>query len=154
MSLSLLHLFGVGYKNKGTNVNLNAIYLQNSSNIIEDFTGYKNFSVEDNRFFRTNQQDISKFLDLQLTASQKLGERHLFKAGGSYVMNNYSQPDRKIFELTLPNDYSNAVFSYGGNNLIRQYLDVNGKFMLQVLENILYFLDRREIVRTIRFSLQ
>lgn len=121
-------LLGGAYKNKGTNINLNAIYLQNSSNIIEDFTGYKNFSVADKRFFRTNQQDISKFLDLQLTASQKIGERHLFKAGGSYVLNNYSQPDRKIFELTYPDDFSHAAFSYGGNNLIRQYLDVDGKF--------------------------
>ncbi|KMQ65420.1 TonB-dependent receptor [Chryseobacterium angstadtii] len=121
-------LLGAAYKNKGTNISLNAIYLQNSENIIEDFTGYKNFSVEDKRFFRTNQQDISRFLNLQLTASQKLGERHLFKAGGSYVINNYSQPDRKIFELTLPSDYSNAAFSYGGSNLIRQYLDVNGRF--------------------------
>lgn len=121
-------LFGTAYKNKGTNINLNAIYLQNSANIIEDFTGFKNFSVEDKRFFRTNQQDISKFLNLQLTASQKLGERHVFKAGASYVMNNYSQPDRKIFELTLPQDFSHAAFSYGGNNLIRQYLDVDGKF--------------------------
>ncbi|MBL1220008.1 TonB-dependent receptor [Chryseobacterium sp. L7] len=121
-------LFGTAYKNKGTNINLNAIYLQNSANIIEDFTGFKNFSVEDKRFFRTNQQDVSRFLNLQLTASQKLGERHLFKAGGSYVMNNYSQPDRKIFELTYPQDFRNAAFSYGGNNLIRQYLDVDGRF--------------------------
>lgn len=121
-------LLGAAYKNKGTNVNLNAIYLQNSANIIEDFTGYKNFSVGDIRFFRTNQQDISRFLNLQLTASQKLGERHLFKAGGSYVINNYSQPDRKIFELTQPENFSHAAFSYGGNNLIRQYLDVDGKF--------------------------
>lgn len=121
-------LLGLGYKNKGTNVNLNAIYLQNSSNIIDDYDGFKLGMVNDRRFFRTNQQDISKFLDLQLTASQKLGERHLFKAGASYVINNYSQPDRKIFELTYPNDFSNALISYGGNNLVRQYLDVDGKF--------------------------
>lgn len=121
-------LLGLGYKNKGTNVNLNAIYLQNSSNIIEDYLGYKNFSVQDVRFFRSNQQDISRFLDLQLTASQKIGQRHQFKAGGSYVMNNYSQPDRKIFELTAPSDYNNALISYGGNSFIRQYLDVDGKF--------------------------
>ncbi|WP_261511242.1 TonB-dependent receptor plug domain-containing protein [Chryseobacterium paludis] len=121
-------LLGAAYKNKGTNINLNAIYLQNSANIIEDFTGYKNFSVQDIRFFRTNQQDISRFLNLQLTASQKIGERHLFKVGGSYVLNNYSQPDRKIFELSDPEDHSHAAFSYGANNLIRQYLDVDGKF--------------------------
>ncbi|UOU96833.1 TonB-dependent receptor [Chryseobacterium daecheongense] len=121
-------LFGLGYKNKGTNINLNAIYLQNSNNIIEDNIGFKNFSVQDIRFFRTNQQDISRFLDLQLTASQKIGERHQFKAGGSYVMNNYSQPDRKIFELTLPENFNNALISYGGNSFIRQYLDVDGRF--------------------------
>lgn len=121
-------LLGLGYKNKGTNVNLNAIYLQNSSNIIEDFDGFKLGFVNDRRFFRTNQQDISRFLDLQLTASQKLGERHLFKAGASYVMNNYSQPDRKIFEVNYPTDFTKAVISYGGNNLVRQYLDVDGRF--------------------------
>lgn len=121
-------LLGLGYKNKGTNVNLNAIYLQNSTNIIEDFNGFKLGNVNDIRFFRTNQQDISRFLDLQLTASQKLGERHLFKAGASYVMNNYSQPDRKIFEVDYPTDFTKAVISYGGNNLVRQYLDVNGRF--------------------------
>lgn len=121
-------LLGLGYKNKGTNVNLNAIYLQNSNNIIEDNIGFKNFSNQDIRFFRTNQQDISRFLDLQLTASQKIGERHQFKAGASYVMNNYSQPDRKIFELTLPEDFNNALISYGGNSFIRQYLDVDGRF--------------------------
>ena len=136
-------LFGVGYKNKGTNVNLNAIYLQNSANIIEDYTGYKNFSVEDVRFFRTNQQDISKFLNLQLTASQKISDRHLFKAGGSYVLNNYSQPDRKIFELTLPTDFSNAQFSYGGNNLIRQYLDVDGKFYASGMGEYSVFLGEK-----------
>lgn len=121
-------LLGLGYKNKGTNVNLNAIYLQNSSNIIEDFSGYKNGQVLDQRFFRTNQQDISRFLDLQLTASQKIGERHQFKAGASYVINNYSQPDRKIFELSQPDDFTHALISYGGNSFIRQYLDVDGRF--------------------------
>lgn len=121
-------LLGLGYKNKGTNVNLNAIYLQNSSNIIEDFTGHKNGQVLDQRFFRTNQQDISRFLDLQLTAAQKIGERHQFRAGASYVINSYSQPDRKIFELTKPEDYTHALISYGGNSFIRQYLDVNGRF--------------------------
>ena len=121
-------LLGLGYKNKRTSVNLNAIYLQNSSNSIEDYDGFKLGMVNDRRFFRTNQQDISKFLDLQLKASQKLGERHLFKAGASYVINNYSQPDRKIFELTYPNDFASALISYGGNNLVRQYLDVDGRF--------------------------
>ncbi len=93
-------LLNLGLRNKGTNVNFNAIFLQNSSNLIEDYFGYKNGQTQylNTGFFRTNQQDISKFLDLQLLASQKIGERHLFKAGASYVINNYQQPDRKIME--------------------------------------------------------
>lgn len=130
-------LLGLGYKNKGTAFNLNAIYLQNANNIIEDNFGYKDQRVQnkDDGFFRTNQLDISRFLDLQLTASQKINERHQLKGGISYVVNNYSQPDRKIIEANrsnpnalgqlLPDDY--VQMNYGGNNLIRQYLDVDSR---------------------------
>ncbi len=129
-------LLNLGLRNKGTNVNFNAIFLQNSSNLIEDYFGYKNGQTQylNTGFFRTNQQDISKFLDLQLLASQKIGERHLFKAGASYVINNYQQPDRKIMEGSLADTQGNILpdnklsITYGGNNLIRQYLDVKSKF--------------------------
>ena len=129
-------LLNLGLRNKGTNVNLNAIFLQNSSNLIEDYFGYKNGQTQyaNTGFFRTNQQDISKFLDLQLLASQKIGERHLFKAGASYVINNFQQPDRKIMEGSLADQNGNILpddklsITYGGNNLIRQYLDVKSKF--------------------------
>jgi outer membrane receptor protein involved in Fe transport len=129
-------LLGLGYKNRGTNVNLNAIYLQNTNNIIEDNVGYKDGQVLNKAgFFRTNQLDISRFLDLQLTASQKINDRNLIKAGASYVINNYSQPDRKIIEgnLTDPNTGNilpegSVQIRYGGNNLIRQYLDVDSRF--------------------------
>ncbi|MGG5208442.1 TonB-dependent receptor plug domain-containing protein [Chryseobacterium sp. MIQD13] len=129
-------LLGLGYKNKGTNVNLNTIYLQNVNNIIEDNYGYKDGQVlNKTTFFRTNQLDVSRFLDLQLTASQKINERHQIKAGASYVINNYQQPDRKIIEGnridpatgTFLSD-SNIAMRYGGNNIIRQYLDVDSRF--------------------------
>lgn len=130
-------LLGLAYKNRGTAINLNAIYLQNSDNIIEDNYGYKDQKVQNinDGFFRTNQLDISRFLDLQLTASQKINERNLIKAGISYVSNNYSQPDRKIIEgnrrdpksgQLLPDNQ--ILMNYGGNNLIRQYLDVDSRF--------------------------
>lgn len=129
-------LLGFGYKNKGTVLNLNAMFLQNVNNIIEDYYGYKNNQVQnkDIGFFRTNQQDLSRFLDIQLTGSQKLGERHLLKAGGSYVINNYEQPDRKILEGSRQDLNGNVLpdnqllLAYGGNNIIRQYLDVNSRF--------------------------
>ncbi|MFP3592730.1 TonB-dependent receptor plug domain-containing protein [Chryseobacterium sp. SIMBA_038] len=131
-------LLGLGYKNKGTNVNLNAIYLQNANNIIEDNFGYKDQRVQNinDGFFRTNQLDISRFLDLQLTASQKINDRNQIKAGASYVINNYSQPDRKIIEGNRSDPTNNGQLlsdgyvqmNYGGNNLIRQYLDVDSRF--------------------------
>ncbi|UHO39322.1 TonB-dependent receptor [Chryseobacterium capnotolerans] len=129
-------LLGLGYKNKGTNINLNAIYLQNTNNIIEDNHGYKDGQVlNKTTFFRTNQLDISRFLDLQLTASQKINERHQVKAGASYVINNYQQPDRKIVEGNTIDPITGATLTdgnismrYGGNNIIRQYLDVDSRF--------------------------
>lgn len=130
-------LLGLGYKNKGTNVNLNAIYLQNTNNIIEDNFGYKDGQVRNKEtgFFRTNQLDVSRFLDLQLTASQKITDRHQVKAGASYVINNYQQPDRKIIEANRIDPVTNQILPdgyvqmrYGGNNLIRQYLDVDSRF--------------------------
>ncbi len=129
-------LLGLGYKNRGTVLNLNAMYLQNINNIIEDYYGYKNNQIQnkDIGFFRTNQQDLSRFLNIQLTGSQKIGERHQVKAGGSYVINNYQQPDRKILEGSRLDSNGNMLadnqllLAYGGNNIIRQYLDVNSRF--------------------------
>lgn len=130
-------LLGLGYKNRGTNVNFNAIYLQSAANIIEDNYGYKDQRVQNinDGFFRTNQLDISRFLDLQLTASQKINDRNQVKGGISYVINNYSQPDRKIFDgnqinLNTGERLPDGQLSlrYGSNNLIRQYLDVDSRF--------------------------
>ena len=121
-------MVGIGFKNKDLNVGLNAIFLQNATNTISDFVGYRNQQVQDanKRFFRVDQLDISKFLDVQLWASQKIGERHLFKVGGSWVKNNFQQPDRKISEGLLTENPNELEVTFGGNNLIRQYLDVDG----------------------------
>jgi outer membrane receptor protein involved in Fe transport len=129
-------LLGLAYKNRLTAVNLNAIYLQNANNIIEDYLGYKNQQVQNKEigFFRVNQLDISKFLDLQLTASHKINDRQSVKAGASYVINDYQQPDRKIMEGSREDGQGNRLsenqlyMTYGGNNIIRQYLDVNSRF--------------------------
>lgn len=129
-------LMGLAYKKRGTNIALNAIFLQNADNIIEDFYGYRNYETQkkDLGFFRVNQMDISRFINLQLTASHKINHRHTIKGGISYVINNYAQPDRKIMEGSRQDQFGNMLehdqiyMAYGGNNLIRQYLDVNSKF--------------------------
>lgn len=129
-------LLGLNFKHRNTNLNFNAIFLQNSTNIIEDYTGYKNNNVQnkDIGFFRTNQQDISRFVNLQLIGSTKINDRHQLKAGASYVINRYQQPDRKILEGSRQDINGNPLgnnlllMTYGGSNIIRQYLDVNSKF--------------------------
>lgn len=122
-------LFGLGLKSKKTSIMLNAMYLQNSTNIIDDYWGYRNNEVQNkNQIFRVNQQDISRFTNLQLLASQKLGERHEFRAGASWINNSFQQPDRKVFNGVMndPTQPEMVTFTYGGNNLIRQYLDIKG----------------------------
>lgn len=120
-------LLGLGFKSKKTEINLNGIFLQNADNMIQDFVGYKGGMTQDSGFFRVNQLDISRFTDLQLTAVQKINDRNVFKAGASWVNNNFSQPDRKIFNGTPLNSNNESEISFGANNFIRQYLDVNGK---------------------------
>ena len=119
-------LLGLGFKNKGTAINLNGFFLQNSENLIQDYVGFRNGETNNEQFIRVNQQDISRFTDLQLTASQKITDRHSVKAGVSWVNNFYQQPDRKIM-YGQPGNGNDLNLSFGGNNLLRQYLDVNGK---------------------------
>ena len=118
-------LIGLSYKKAGTKVDLNGTFLQNSFNQIQDYDGYRDNKDQDIMFFRTNQQDLSRLTDVQLLVSQKLGDRHQFKAGGSWVNNWFQQPDRKTFYGFRTGD-NQLLMSYGGNNLIRQYLDLSG----------------------------
>lgn len=118
-------LLGLNYKKANTRIDLSGTFLQNSFNQIQDYDGYRDNKPQDIMFFRTNQQDLSRLTDVQLLVSQKIGERHQFKAGGSWVNNWFQQPDRKTFYGFRTGD--NQLFmSYGGNNLIRQYLDLSG----------------------------
>ncbi|MFC6268856.1 TonB-dependent receptor plug domain-containing protein [Frigoriflavimonas asaccharolytica] len=118
-------LLGLNFKNKSTKVDIIGSFLQNSENQIQDNLGFKDNLQDNIQFFRTNQQDISRLTDIQVLVSQKIGERQLLKAGGSWVNNYFSQPDRKTI-YGVPNGDNTILFSYGGNNFIRQYLDLKG----------------------------
>jgi len=120
-------LLGLGFKSRNTEINLNGIFLQNANNMIQDYSGYRNNMVQFPEFFRVNQLDISRFTDIQMNLTQKINEKNQIRAGASWVNNNFYQPDRKIFNGTPLNSNNQSLISYGGNNLIRQYLDVNGK---------------------------
>lgn len=136
-------LLGINYKNKGTNVSFGAMFLQNSDNFIQNYKGYRNGEEDNIQFLSVNQMDISRFTDLQLIASQKIGERHLVKAGASWVNNNYQQPDRKIMYGQETGNNNDIVLTYGGNNLIRQYLDVKGSNYLSAFAEYSVFLGEK-----------
>ena len=118
-------LLGLGFKKGKTKVDLQGALIQNSLNQIQDYDGFRDNKIEDIMFFRTNQQDISRLTDVQLLASHTFGERHTIKAGASWVNNWFEQPDRKTFYGFRTGD-NQLTMSYGGNNLIRQYLDLSG----------------------------
>lgn len=118
-------LLGLSYKLANTKIDLSGTFLQNSFNQIQDYDGYRDNKDQDIMFFRTNQQDLSRLTDLQLIASQKISDRHQFKVGASWVNNWYQQPDRKTF-YGFRTGEDQLLISYGGNNLIRQYLDLSG----------------------------
>lgn len=119
-------LAGISFKSRKLTIDASAFYLQNADNNIEDQLGYRNDDRSNKEFFRTNQLDISRFTDVQLLSSYKINDRNSIKVGGSWVQNQFQQPDRKIFFGNPRANSNELLMSYGGNNLIRQYLDVNG----------------------------
>lgn len=137
-------LLGLNYKKRNLDLFFNAIYLQNSLNRIADFRGYRNLEVQNPRFIRVNQQDISRFLDLQLLGNLKIGERQNVRVGGSWVSNDFQQPDRKIFDAAPENENFSGNVSSGGNNLLRQYLNVDGKNYASAFAEYSVFLGNKD----------
>lgn len=75
-------------------------------------------------------------------ASQKINERHQLSGGISWVNNSYQQPDRKIYYGT-PTGNNEVLLNFGGNNLIRQYLDISGKNYLSAFAEYKAFLGEK-----------
>ncbi len=135
-------LLGLGYRKSKTKIDLQGVFIQNASNQIQDYDGYRDNKNEDIMFFRTNQMDISRLTDIQILASQSLGDRHQIKIGGSWVNNWFSQPDRKTFYGRRNGDNTSEV-SYGGNNMIRQYLDLSGTNYFSGMAEYQLFLGKK-----------
>lgn len=123
-------LAGLKYKTNRLNVNLNSILIKATESKIQDQLGYTNsLANQTNNLIRLNQYEESKYWNTQLFGDYKITEdgKHTVKAGGSYVKTSFEQPDRKFITGIKTND-NEIDMSYGGNNLNRQYLDVNGNF--------------------------
>lgn len=123
-------LAGIKYKTNRLNVNVNSILIKATESKIQDQIGYTNsLANQTNNLIRLNQYEESKYWNTQLFGDYKITEdsKHTVKAGGAYVKTSFQQPDRKFITGIKTND-NEINMSYGGNNLNRQYLNVNGNF--------------------------
>ena len=121
-------LFSLNYKTQRFFITSNTFYLRSTDNMIQDqkgafATNFDNYNV----LVRTNQFDQSDYVNTQLLSDYYLNndKSQSLRFGASFAVTAYKQPDRKFFKSGL--DSNNiATISYGGNNFIRQYLDIKG----------------------------
>ncbi len=118
-------LAGVRFKSKRFGLAINSFFLKSTSSIIEDQLGYTNsLSTNPNIIIRGNQFEESKYWNNQILANYTINDNQSLKGGFSYVKTEFGQPDRKFITGEKINETDIKV-TYGGNNLIRQFLDVS-----------------------------
>lgn len=115
----------------------NSFYIKSTENSIKDQFGYADLNANNNlSLIRTNQLDKSDYFNNQLLGEIDFNKnkKNVLKVGGSYVLTKYSQPDRKSFSGVIdqnnPIDAQTIITSIGGNNYVRQYLDIKGNYFV------------------------
>jgi hypothetical protein len=125
------------FKAKRYSIGLNSFLLRATSSKIEDQFGVvKNFVSQPNKIIRLNQFEETQYWNNQILGNYDITEdkKHTIKGGFSYVRTKFGQPDRKFFEGVL-NNGTEYTGSFGGNNFIRQNLDITGnRFFSGMLE--------------------
>ena len=128
-------LAGMKYKTNRLNIALNSVLIKSTESKIQDQLGYTNsLANQTNNLIRLNQYEETTYWNTQLFGDYKITEdgKHSIKAGGAFVKTSFQQPDRKFITGIKTNE-NEINMSYGGNNLNRQYLDVNGNFYFSSL---------------------
>lgn len=137
---SFTGLVGLNYSYKKLKLSLNTIYIKTSDNLIQDQYGIANTSTTNSStLIRTNQLDNTMYLDNQLYGEYALTEdkNQYIKAGVSYAITEFDQPDRKIFSGPTFGDNQISA-SIAGNNFIRQYLDITSDYYFSSLAEYNY----------------
>lgn len=138
-------LAGVKYKSNRFGIAMNSFLLRSTSSIIQDQLGYTNsLSTNPNILIRANQFEESKYWNNQLLANYDLtaSGNHSLKGGLSFVKTSFIQPDRKFITGEKISE-TEINTTYGGNNLIRQFLDVSGdRYFSSMLEYSLKFAEK------------
>lgn len=148
-------LGALNYGSKRINLSLNAFYLKGTENMIQDQLGYTNSQATvTNSFIRLNQLQKTDFFTGQLFANYKLTEddAHNLKAGISYSKTKYQLPDRKFF-IGAKLDENTTAVSYGGNSLVRQYMDFNGDFFASGLLEYNWKFGNEDLTKSHKLSI-
>ncbi|MEO7978353.1 carboxypeptidase-like regulatory domain-containing protein [Flavobacterium sp.] len=127
-------LIGLNYSAERLKLSFNTLYIRTNLNSIKDQQGPSGGTAAENGIIRTNQLDKSDYLNGQLLGEYALtkDKNQTIKAGASYAITKFEQPDRKFFTGLKTGD--NLISSsYGGNNFLRQYLTVDGNSFYSAL---------------------
>ncbi|MFM9826852.1 carboxypeptidase-like regulatory domain-containing protein [Flavobacterium sp.] len=121
-------LVTLNFKTTRLDLTSNTFYLKSTENMIQNQEGYTNGAPTNNGFIRLNQLEKTDYLNTQLQANYKLtsNEKHNLKGAVSFTKNKFEQPDRKSFKGVKTDDQTTLI-NYEGNNIFRQYFDVDGK---------------------------
>ncbi|MBL0013939.1 MAG: carboxypeptidase-like regulatory domain-containing protein [Flavobacterium sp.] len=122
-------ILGLNYSTDRLNLSSNILYLKSTDSQIQDQLGYQNNQTDvRNYLIRTNQLDESNFVNGQLFGEYFLtaNKNHSIKGGVSAAQTNYNQPDRNSYTGSQVSE-NEINTSYGGNNFLRQFLDINSK---------------------------
>jgi TonB-dependent receptor len=133
-------LLGLNYRTSRAKLYFNTLFIRSTDNMIQDQIGYTRTNVQNpNEIIRLNQYEQSDYLNLQLYGSYNLteNEKHSIRGGVSFTNTKFKQPDRKFINGTVVNE-NDIQTTYGGNHLLRQFLEVNGDFFLSGLAEYNY----------------
>ncbi|HLA55344.1 MAG TPA: TonB-dependent receptor [Flavobacterium sp.] len=123
-------LLALNYSTERLQLNFNTLYILTTENTIQDQFGSPRPGLN-NRLIRTNQLDKSNYLNGQLLGDYALtaNKNQSIKAGVSFAMTKYDQPDRKSFEAAMTDaNAEDATINY--NQFLRQYLTIDGNYFV------------------------
>ncbi|HEY0092412.1 MAG TPA: TonB-dependent receptor, partial [Flavobacterium sp.] len=123
-------LLGTNFKTGRIDLTGTLFYLRSTSSSIRDQFGvFDNQRETPNFLIRTNQLDQSDYFTGQLAGKYFLNssKSQFIRAAGSFSKTSYQQPDRNFFRGPRQGE-NEIITSYGGNNFLRQYFDIDGTF--------------------------
>ncbi len=146
-------LVTLNFKTTRLELTSNTFYLKSTENMIQNQEGFTGGAPTNKTIIRLNQLEKTDYLNTQLQANYKLtsNEKHNLKGAVSFTKNKFEQPDRKSFRGT-PTGNQTTLIDYEGNNLFRQYFDVDGKSHIAGLLEYSWKFGNEDLTKAHKFT--